>query len=136
MGFYCPSNTSATPSPCPRGTYGDQTGLRSSDDCKRCDPGYFCQSLNATSTTGEVIANDEKREKRFLVNLFLFPGLCQAGYYCRNASISPDPPSPNPCDGCDAGPCPPGHYCDNGLCTFCFVTKLPILMILNACDSV
>ena len=50
-GFYCEEG-SDWPTPCPQGTYSDQTGLRNVTDCFLCDGGEFCASYNLTEPTG------------------------------------------------------------------------------------
>lgn len=52
MGYYCPDGTGSTPEPCPRGTYGDASGLTHVEECKFCDPGKFCDKLNAVTYAG------------------------------------------------------------------------------------
>ncbi|CAK8677709.1 unnamed protein product [Clavelina lepadiformis] len=88
QGFYCPSGTGYNWMSCPTGRYGQAGGLESEDDCRLCDPGKYCEELNATTFTGN----------------------CDERFFCRNGSSSPNP------DGSDGvnGPCSPGHYCPRG----------------------
>ena len=37
-GHYCPNGT-ATPQPCPPGSFSDAEGLKAADDCLLCSPG-------------------------------------------------------------------------------------------------
>ena len=46
-GSYCPQGTS-TPNPCPAGTYNDQTGGESLNDCLNCPAGYYCAVAGKT----------------------------------------------------------------------------------------
>ena len=54
-------------------------------------------------------------------SLFCCTGDCYAGYYCRNASISKTPSYKGDAAS-NAGICPPGFYCPNGL--FHFISKV------------
>ena len=48
-GYYCPEGT-ANPVPCPKGTFGNITGLEAESDCVPCTPGYYCPDLYMTYT--------------------------------------------------------------------------------------
>ncbi|KPP71461.1 hypothetical protein Z043_109635 [Scleropages formosus] len=65
-GSFCPPG-SALPSPCPPGTFSNNTGLGNALQCVRCPPGFYCSGSNNTSPTGP----------------------CSPGYYCTGASVSP-----------------------------------------------
>lgn len=42
-GYYCPLGTqSPTQHPCPRGTFRERPGARSTQDCRPCPAGQFC----------------------------------------------------------------------------------------------
>ncbi|CAB1443712.1 unnamed protein product [Pleuronectes platessa] len=92
---YCPEGT-ASPEPCPAGTYSHLTGQSL---CSRCPAGYYCPAKTGNFTT--------------------FP--CPPGFYCpdgtRHATQFPCPrgyynpePMTQSLDSCL--PCPPGHYCE------------------------
>ncbi|KAE8295325.1 hypothetical protein D5F01_LYC06251 [Larimichthys crocea] len=92
---YCPEG-SASPMPCPAGTYTNLTGQ---SVCSSCPAGYYC---------AEMTGNFNK-----------FP--CPPGFYCpdgtRHATQFPCPrgyynpePMTQSLDSCL--PCPPGHYCE------------------------
>ncbi len=85
-GYYCP-NASSVPTPCPKGTYGNATGLVTRSACTPCDPGKFCDSLGLSLPTG----------------------LCIAGYYCISAAQSSTPPN-----GATGGVCARGGFCPAG----------------------
>lgn len=86
---YCPEGTSSSSNPCIAGTYTDETGLQSKDQCKQCPAGFFC-----------------KEGKYELSNT------CDAGYYCVSGSNTATPDSyTNKGIG---SPCPIGNYCPKG----------------------
>ena len=89
IGWYCPEGTGHDWQPCPRGTYSPVEFLSREEQCKPCEPGYFCAFLNATSTSGQ----------------------CDAGFFCHNGSDQQQPSGGN---RGYAGICPSGHYCPQG----------------------
>ncbi|KAJ8397174.1 hypothetical protein AAFF_G00440080 [Aldrovandia affinis] len=95
VAHYCPPG-SATPLPCPAGSYSNLTGQSL---CSSCHAGYYCPGR--------------------ISNYTRFP--CPPGFYCpdgtRHATQYPCPrgyynpePMTQSLDSCL--PCPPGHYCD------------------------
>ena len=83
-GRYCPPG-SIQPILCDAGTYGDELGYRTSQECKPCEPGYYCPTRG--------LENGEEYE-------------CAAGFYCQSgASVK------NPQDGITGDMCPKGRYC-------------------------
>ncbi|XP_064629299.1 uncharacterized protein LOC135488586 [Lineus longissimus] len=111
-GSYCVNGT-MHPTPCPVGTFSNQTHLTSHNQCRNCSAGSYCGYEGLTSPSGE----------------------CWAGYYCPGGMKQPNPSShvcprgmqcPNGSaqyQPCEAGaytstagkgscsPCPPGFYC-------------------------
>ena len=86
VGFYCVTG-SQYPQPCPRGTYGNSTGLRRSQECLPCPGGHYCDGHGRSSPTGP----------------------CDAGFFCRSrASVSA------PTDGITGDICPRGGFCPEG----------------------
>ncbi|KAA8594284.1 hypothetical protein FQN60_005118, partial [Etheostoma spectabile] len=85
-GFYCPEGTGFDLRACPEGTYGPDPGYWSVSQCRLCDGGHYCSSINRTAVSGP----------------------CQEGYYCSHGNTSPQPLSQAAEEG---GPCPAGHYC-------------------------
>eukprot|EP00116_Pleurobrachia_bachei_P018476 sb/3478738/ len=89
---------SETPIPCPRGTYGDETGSTSEDACMLCPAGSYCP---------------ERSQE---------PILCPAGYYSTEAGAD----SLDICRTCPSGyycpnegivvpiECPDGYSCPEG----------------------
>ena len=59
------------------------TGSDAVDDCRDCDPGYYCDNMGISNVTGP----------------------CSPGYFCDGASSSPTP------SGNGGDLCPKGHYC-------------------------
>ena len=89
---YCEPGSSE-PTPCPPGTYLNETGKASVNDCLMCTPGWFC---NGTASAGPV-------------------GLCEPGYYCpggaENATQVEAPIGHYTGYGDSQPiPCPPGTY--------------------------
>ncbi|XP_034024625.1 multiple epidermal growth factor-like domains protein 6 [Thalassophryne amazonica] len=84
-GHYCPPGSSV-PSPCPAGSYQNETGGKDKDDCRPCPLGWF-QDL-----TGQKECNP-----------------CPPGFHCQAHSLSPT-------RGSSSGlssplPCPAGYVC-------------------------
>ena len=86
-GSYCPYNTSH-PKPCPPGRYGNGTHKKKAEDCRLCEPGYYCDKEGLTDVGGE----------------------CAKGFFCLNGSQYEKPPQQTD----TGGPCTLGHYCENG----------------------
>ncbi|KAJ7305007.1 hypothetical protein JRQ81_010764, partial [Phrynocephalus forsythii] len=88
FGYYCPLGTkSAREFPCPSGTFSNQTGLSSSEECELCPGGKFCANPGLMTPSGP----------------------CLPGYYCiLNARV------PNPVHDETGDQCPAGHYCPLG----------------------
>lgn len=132
QGYYCPYGTGVDLRPCPRGSYGNQTGLSKISQCKPCDPGTYCAYEHATNSTGP----------------------CSPGYYCEYGVDRPEPagnnatscapyianssacPYINGQETGKGGICPIGHYCPEGTyqpkpCpagTYGPTTKLPVCL--------
>lgn len=109
-GYYCPYGTGVDLRSCPRGTYGNQTGLSKISQCKPCDPGKYCAYEHADNVTGD----------------------CAPGYFCEYGVDRPMPTGANTTScapyianssACPyiygketgkGGVCPIGHYCPVG----------------------
>ncbi|KAH3841624.1 hypothetical protein DPMN_115097 [Dreissena polymorpha] len=89
QGFYCPTGTGQDWRPCPSGTYGSSTGFQAENQCTTCPARQYCGTTNLTAPSG----------------------LCDAGYYCKSGSDSSMPSNATKGDG---GPCPIGHFCEQG----------------------
>ena len=117
--FICPPGSfcvemSATPSPCPIGTYSNESGLRNESECQSCTPGYYCNALGLTSPSAECNAG------------FFCPGgqsspvpaeyICPLGHFCVVGSPSPQPCLPGFHQSVEGSAscttCPEGNYCD------------------------
>ncbi|XP_041849947.1 neurogenic locus notch homolog protein 4-like [Melanotaenia boesemani] len=85
-GFFCPEGTSV-PKPCPKGTFGEQSGLVDDFQCQSCTPGFYCSESGLSAVSGP----------------------CLPGFYCLDGSQSATPVS-----GVSGGVCPAGHYCSEG----------------------
>jgi hypothetical protein len=90
VGHYCESGTEE-PTPCPLGTFSNQTMLKAASECYDCTPGYYCDTTGLTEPVG----------------------LCTEGFYCSGGSNSSSPPVTSS----TGGPCPIGKYCLNGTST-------------------
>lgn len=104
-GFYCPAGTGKDLRPCPRGTYGMESGYDEISDCQPCPEGKYCEQENAT----------------------LFTGLCAKGHWCysgvdRSKPIGANTTANNTLNStCGdwretgyGGICPVGHFCIEG----------------------
>ena len=85
-GHFCVEGTTE-PSRCPLGTYGNSTKVRKSTECTPCPGGQYCDGIGRTEPAG----------------------LCDAGFYCREAAYTSAPP-----DGITGGVCPAGGFCPAG----------------------
>lgn len=75
------------------GTYSNETGLRKSEDCLACPPGWYCDGLGLTAPRG----------------------LCDPGFYCSGRSNTSAPQGLGSLyHGDIGGPCLPGGYCPIG----------------------
>ena len=54
IGHYCPEGT-ASPVPCPVGTYQPNTGMGQQLDCLACPGGFYCGSQGLHNTTGRIV---------------------------------------------------------------------------------
>ena len=87
-GHYCSLSTEyATQHPCAFGSYSNNTGLHSADECVPCPPSMYC-------------ANE---------GLSYPSGLCSSGFFCVLGASTPQPT-----DGMTGDVCPTGHYCPEG----------------------
>lgn len=66
LGHYCPEG-SAQPTPCPEGTFGNQTNQTQESDCRPCTAGYYCREEGLTAPSAP----------------------CAAGYYCTGSATTP-----------------------------------------------
>ncbi|PIK35709.1 hypothetical protein BSL78_27465 [Apostichopus japonicus] len=114
MGYYCPNGT-ADPLGCPPGTYSDQFGLETVDDCSDCTPGYYCDNYAQTQPTAECNegyycpAGSDRSDQLD----------CPAGYYCLNGTFDPTPcprgtysNDTNKAAASECYPCSGGFYCE------------------------
>lgn len=108
-GHYCPPGT-AYPNqyPCPAGTFSDFTNLTDSSECSTCparracaagstslsivacEPGYYCPSGSATTTSSQCKRISERKKNRLLG---------PAGTWSNKTNIA----SPEECSICPAG---------------------------------
>ena len=90
QGYYCPKGTGFDLVPCPQGTYGNRTGLRSVDQCRDCDGGRACGGIGLTRPSD----------------------FCDAGFYCHSG-VNVSAPANGVHTGI-GGPCDSGHFCPVG----------------------
>ncbi|CUE73353.1 membrane-associated protein, putative [Bodo saltans] len=67
-GYYCLTGT-ASPTPCPAGTFSNSTGLSAVNQCQNCSSGMYCGVAALRAPSGE----------------------CSAGYYCPGGQTTPTP---------------------------------------------
>ena len=110
--MFCPEGSNV-PQLCPAGRFNPSRNMDSIDDCIPCPPGKYCDTDGGTAVAGD----------------------CAAGYYCQIGGKEITPQSDeNVAEVCDSyfidgdtssacigatgprivGPCPFGHYCDEG----------------------
>ncbi|XP_022100039.1 zonadhesin-like [Acanthaster planci] len=116
-GHYCPNGTAyATQYPCPKGYYNDFEQKSQLDDCKPCEPGYYCASPGREAVTDECAPgwycirgawSDKPTDYGYgniSTNCFCpgnsTGGQCQPGEFCPRGSNYPTP-------------CTRGYYCDS-----------------------
>ncbi|PIK41162.1 hypothetical protein BSL78_21986 [Apostichopus japonicus] len=114
MGYYCPNGT-ADPLGCPPGTYSDQFGLETVDDCSDCTPGYYCDNYAQTQPTAECHEGYYCPDGSDRSNQLD----CPAGYYCLNGTFDPTPcprgtysNDTNKAAASECYPCSGGFYCE------------------------
>lgn len=95
QGYYCliGSENNGAKLACPKGTFGNRTGLTRQSECSYCLEGHYCETAALTNVTGP----------------------CNAGYFClKGAEVSTPPDdSRNPKW---FGECPEGgYYCEKGV---------------------
>lgn len=89
-GFYCPKGTPlGAEIPCDPGSYNPGKKAASVAKCKKCDKQKFCDSYGLSRPQG----------------------LCGDGFFCIIGSPFKKPVNAT----ANYGPCPPGHYCKDGL---------------------
>ena len=101
-GHYCPAGTGWDWQQCVPGTYNNDTGLSSLDECKPCLGGYYCEHYAAVEPTDK----------------------CDPGYYCEYGTDRPRPTGNvtmvnGSCIGVGSQTgmgniCPVGSYCPIG----------------------
>lgn len=72
VGHYC-AESSSVPSPCPAGSYQNETGGKGKHDCKPCPPGM--QNINNVAR----MMSSWGCHQRWNVFTRLVPGVCRAG---------------------------------------------------------
>ena len=91
-GGFCTSGQFKSES-CPPGSYSNTEGATNVQDCRICDPGYYCEKASGPSPEGP----------------------CNPGYYCAKGAISPneteaEPGHYAPSGSSDQRPCQVGTY--------------------------
>ncbi|CDI84633.1 hypothetical protein, conserved [Eimeria praecox] len=125
LGFVCEEGA-LDPVPCPRGTYGSQTGFGSALQCRPCTGGYYCDGTTPGKITGPCAAGFYCPEG----STSPWAALCPQGKVCPKGSVSPKDcpvgystfaPGASTCSQCTAGTqckggnasaCSKGSYCD------------------------
>ena len=96
QGYYCEigSANSGAKQACPRGTFGNRTGLTKETECSYCLAGHYCETEALTNVTGP----------------------CDEGYFClQGAKVSTPPDDPDHIPKW-FGECPEGgFYCEKGV---------------------
>ncbi|XP_036928145.1 uncharacterized protein LOC119004899 isoform X4 [Acanthopagrus latus] len=140
LGHFC-SQGSASPEPCPSGTYQDREKQAA---CSVCEAGYYCDMRLANASllrpcpkghycpAGTALPNQHPCPKgsfnpRQHAHSLTDCMQCPAGQYCPSVGLSePTGPchagywcregasSPSPLDGLSGSLCPPGQYCPSG----------------------
>ncbi|KAM8904697.1 uncharacterized protein AB9W97_008232 isoform 6-T6 [Spinachia spinachia] len=135
---FCPQG-SATPVPCPSGTYQDREQQSACAVCeagyycdlrlsnvsilRRCPKGHYCPAGTALPNPCPIGSFNPRERMQSIagctpcaagqycpsVGLSEPAGSCNAGYWCRGAASSP-----SPLDGASGSLCPPGQYCPTG----------------------
>ena len=54
IGYYCPAGTGLDKRPCPRGTFGNQTGLGNITGCLPCPARFYCPEEAMSEVTSNV----------------------------------------------------------------------------------
>ena len=133
-GHYC-MLSSATPTPCPRGTYLEDVGRFEEGHCNPCKPGYACDVIGISTPVSKCAAGHYCTGGSNTTNPVkeVFGDICPAGYYCEEGTADY---RLNPCDNgtysnstgnkasTDCTRCDPGKVCNgngllepNGICS-------------------
>ena len=70
-GSYCEGQT-ASPEPCPEGTFSDAPGRFSRSQCQDCPAGYYCGTKGLTNYTGSCKEGEVLvlKQKKFKVKVY------------------------------------------------------------------
>ncbi|XP_072165903.1 cysteine repeat modular protein A-like [Diadema setosum] len=129
-GYYCIEG-SATPEPCPSGTFSNTSGNVELNDCRACTPGRYCAGNALTAPTDDCdrgyycpAGQDTAAPEEFN---------CTIGHFCVRGS-----PDPTPCPSGEyqdevgswaCKDCSPGYYCDaNEAATYYGVASHGVVM--------
>lgn len=96
QGYFCVigSENNGQKQPCPKGTFGNRTGLRAKSECTNCLAGHYCQTPALKTVTGQ----------------------CDAGYFCLQGAETSTPPDDTTNNPKWFGECPEGgYYCEQGV---------------------
>ncbi|KAF6031636.1 hypothetical protein EB796_010068 [Bugula neritina] len=113
-GRYCPQG-SDTPTPCPAGTFSNESMNMMESDCTNCTAGYACVSPGLTAVSGPCSQGYYCPGGQATLSPSSYQ--CPKGFYCPEGSDEPticERGTYAPNDGmasCDN--CPPGTYCDH-----------------------
>ncbi len=91
LGFYC-NGFDPYPSKCPKGTFGATKNLQDASYCTQCPLGKTCSQNGLIAPDGD----------------------CDAGYYCKGGSWTPQPDDNDPLQAATGGLCLIGGYCPKG----------------------
>jgi len=101
VGYYCPEGAK-DPTICSQGTYNPTPNSWLPEHCLECPAGKYCASEGLDAPTGN----------------------CDAGYFCSTSVIEAAPQEEDTVETPPRwGPCPMGHYCEEGTA---FPFKCPI----------
>lgn len=95
QGYYCAigSANDGAKQACPKGTFGNRTGLTQQSECTYCLAGHYCETGALKSVTGP----------------------CDEGYFCLKGAEVATPPDDSPISKW-FGECPEGgFYCERGV---------------------
>ena len=122
LGHYCVAGSTLNETPCPIGTFNNQTGITSKAECQGCTPGSYCPRTGLSEPVGPCAPGHFCLTGSSVINPIneSFGDLCPSGSYCYEGTSTPQQcpqgtflPSPGGYSPLSCIPCSVGVYCES-----------------------